>query len=65
MTALEQYKKAYALLVGRVDTVISNLENASEDFSIGKRTAAFVCGALTGALQDAEEIFLAEDPEEE
>lgn len=60
MTELEQYKKAYATLVGRIDTVITNLETVPDGMP-----PAFTAGVLKRALEDAEEIFLAEDPEEE
>ena len=60
MTELEQYKKAYATLVGRVDTAITNLETVPEGMP-----PAFTAGMLKRALGEAEEIFLAEDPEEE
>lgn len=64
MTKLEQYKKAYALLVGRVDGVITNLEIVSRGTDQESGNLALAMGALTRALQDAEEIFLEEDPEE-
>ena len=63
MTKLEQYKKAYALLVGRVDEVITNLELAGRGTDPASASLALAAGALTAALQDAEEIFLSEDPE--
>lgn len=65
MTELEQHKKAYALLVGRVDRIITNLEHVDKNFIMDTTAVSFIVGALTGALQDAEEIFLDEDPEEE
>ena len=64
MTELQQYKKAYALLVGRVDGVIANLEIASRGADQESANLALAIGALTAALQDAEEIFLSEDPEQ-
>ena len=64
MTKLEQYKKAYALLVGRVDTIITNLERISRGTDQESADLALAMGALISALQDAEEIFLAEDPED-
>ena len=64
MTELEQYKKAYALLVGRVDEVITNLELVSRGTDQESANLALAAGALTAALQDAEEIFLSEDPEQ-
>ena len=60
MTKLEQYKKAYAALVGRVDETITKLETVPE-----RMPPAFTAGMLKRALEDAEEIFLAEDPEDE
>ncbi|MBD5162230.1 MAG: hypothetical protein HDT14_09500 [Oscillibacter sp.] len=65
MTELEQYKKAYAVLVGRVDRVITNLEIVSGGTDQESANLALAMGALTAALREAEEIFLAEDPEEE
>lgn len=65
MTELEQYKKAYALLVGRVDRVITNLEIVSRGTDQESANLALAMGALTAALREAEEIFLAGDPEEE
>lgn len=65
MTELEQYKKAYAVLVGRVDRVITNLEIVSRGTDQESANLALAMGALTAALREAEEIFLAEDPEEE
>lgn len=60
MTELEQYKKAYALLVGRVDTAITRLEKGREVFQQeGAASLDALAGMLTGALQEAEEIFLA------
>ena len=68
MTQLEQYKKGYATLVGRVDKVIecitSRLEGDSLDAAIHPLTAGRIAEELTRALQDVEEIFLAEDPED-
>ena len=65
MTQLEQYKKAYALLVGRVDRVITNLEIVSKGADQESANLALAMGALTAALQEAEDIFLEDDPEEE
>lgn len=56
MTELERYKKAYATLVGRVDTTITSLENTPEGMP-----AAFTAGVLKKALEDVEEIFLVDD----
>ena len=60
MTELERYKKAYATLVGRVDAVITELENSFDDCAAGKAS-----GMLQEALQEVEKYFLEEDPEEE
>lgn len=65
MTELEQYKKAYAVLVGRVDRVITNLEIVSGSTDQENANLALTMGALTAALREAEEIFLAEEAEEE
>lgn len=65
MTKLEQYQKAYALLVGRVDRILGNLEAAGGDAGQAAANLALTAGALTAALQDAEEVFLAGDPEDE
>lgn len=64
MTELEQYKKAYATLVGQVDEVITDLEAIRPEL-INQGVPALCAGRLTKALQDAEEIFLDEDAEEE
>ena len=64
MTELEQYKKAYATLVGRVDTVITDLERMDRRVIMDKTVAEFAAETLTNALQEVEEIFLAEDPED-
>lgn len=60
MTQLEQYKKAYATLVGMVDRTISALEATPPE----KMTPALTANRLKMALGEAEEIFLAEDPED-
>lgn len=60
MTELQQYKKAYATLVGWVDTTITNLETVPEGMP-----PAFTAGVLKKALREAEEIFLAEEAEAE
>lgn len=54
MTELEQYKKAYATLVGRVDTTITKLETVPVGMPAG-----FTAAELRRALEEAEEIFLA------
>jgi len=63
MTELEQYKKAYTTLVGRVDTVITDLECIDKNFVVEKAAAAYTVGALTDALQEARDIFKEEAPE--
>lgn len=60
MTQLEQYKKAYATVVGMVDTVITDLET----FPPEAMPPALTAGKLRRALEAAEEIFLDEDPED-
>ena len=70
MTELEQYKKAYATLVGRIDGVINLLEAEStafkqEDGGLAASLLDTLITAMTDALCEAEEIFLDEDPEEE
>lgn len=59
MTQLEQYKKAYATLVGRVDTAITKLEEFPQGMP-----PEFTAAELKRALEEAEEIFLAEDAED-
>lgn len=60
MTRLEQYKKAYATLMGMVDTVITELEH----FPPETMPPALTAGKLKHALETAEDIFLDEDPED-
>ena len=64
MTKLEQYQKAYATLVGRIDTIISKLEDSAAVHSFDSAAARFTAKELTGALEEAEEFFLEGDPEE-
>ena len=64
MTELEQYKKAYATLVSRVDAVISDLEKTSKGSIVEDPATVLTARTLIQALQEAEEIFLTEDPEE-
>lgn len=64
MTTLEQYKKAYATLAGRVDTIITGLERIEKSSVEETAAIAFAIRSLTGALEETEEIFLAEDPED-
>ena len=65
MTELEQYKKAYSTLVGRVDKIITNLEIVSKGSDQESANLGLTMGALIAALQEAEDIFLDEDPEDE
>lgn len=64
MTELEQYKKAYAILVGRIDEVISDLEQTGKGAAPEDPAIILTARALIRALQEAEEIFLAEDTDE-
>ena len=64
MTELERYKKAYSTLVGRVDKVITNLEIVSRGTDQESASLALAMGALIAALQEAEDIFLDDDPED-
>lgn len=60
MTQLDQYKKAYATLVGMVDKTVTDLET----FPPEAMPPALTAGKLRRALEAAEEIFLDEDPED-
>ena len=64
MTQLEQYKKAYATLVGRIDTLTADLEKIDKNFVVEGATLDYTINALTEALQEAEDIFLDEDPDD-
>ena len=64
MTQLEQCQRAYATLVGRIDTIITRLEESAEAHSFDSAAARFTAKELAGALEEAEEFFLDEDPEE-
>lgn len=64
MTQLEQCQRAYATLVGRIDTIITKLEESAETHSFDSAAARFTAKELAGALEEAEEFFLDEDPEE-
>ena len=64
MTELELYKKAYSLLVGRVDRVVSHLESVGKGAEQASANLDMAVGALTAALQAAEDVFLDEDPED-
>lgn len=61
MTELERYKKAYATLVGNVDTVISKLKETDIMLNLENISLRFAADALTKALLEAEEIIVAED----
>ena len=65
MTELEQYKKAYATLMGRVDRAISKMEETSARYLAQGLAEIMASEELKAALEEAEEIFLAEDPEDE
>lgn len=60
MTELEQYKKAYATLVGRVDRIITALEDSAAAEHPAVLSAA---KSLTNALLEAEDLFIEQDPE--
>lgn len=64
MTQLEQSKRAYATLVGRVDSIITKLEKSTAEHDFDSASALFIAKELTGALEEAEDIFLDGDPEE-
>lgn len=64
MTKLEQYQKAYATLVGRIDTIVTKLEDSAAVHSFDSAAARFTAKELAGALEEAEEVFLEGDPEE-
>lgn len=64
MTKLEQYQKAYATLVGRIDAIITKLEDSAAAHSFDSAAARFTAKELAGALEEAEEFFLDEDPED-
>ena len=63
MTELEQYKKAYATLVGRVDRTITKLHEASAMLALARISLNLAADELKNALNSAEEIFLSDDPE--
>ena len=63
MTELEQYKKAYATLVGRVDRTITKLHEASAMLALERISLNLAADELKNALNSAEEIFLSDDPE--
>lgn len=61
MTELERCKKAYATLVGRVDTTISKLRETDIMSNLENAALRLAADALTKALLEAEEIIVAED----
>lgn len=60
MTELEQYKRAYATLVGRVDTVIEKLRESEALLNLEKTGLRSAADNLVNALQEAEEIIVAD-----
>ena len=64
MTQLEQTKRAYAPLLGRVDSIITKLEKSAAEHNFDSASALFIAKELAGALEEAEEFFLDGDPEE-
>lgn len=65
MTLLEQYKKAYGTLTGRVDTLIRSLERVEKNFVVEGAAISFTVKALTSALLEAERAFVEEEPDAE
>lgn len=65
MTELEQYKKAYAILVGRVDQVLSTLSATVTSLREDQKKLLFTATVLASSLIEVEDIFISEDPEEE
>ena len=65
MTELEQYKRAYATLTGKVDTIISKLEESIALLQVESAGMSMAAKSLTNALQEAEEIIVGEEPEKE
>ena len=63
MTELERYKKAYATVVGRVDTVISKLKESAVMLNLENTVLHFAAEALEKALLEAEETIIAEEGE--
>lgn len=61
MTELERCKKAYATLVGRVDTIIGKLKESDIMLNLENTALRFAADELTKALLEAEEIIVAED----
>ena len=66
MTELDQYKKAYATLMGRVDEAAAKLLNETAKLSPRYENGLMlIVLELLFALCEAENIFLADGPEEE
>lgn len=65
MTELEQYKKAYSTLVGRVDRTITKLHEVDAMLALERISMAFAADELKNALNDVEEIFLSDGSEED
>lgn len=62
MTEQEQCRRAYATLVGRVDSAITTAEAYAGQPGQERAGLHFLIGQLTRALEEAEDIFL-EEPE--
>ena len=60
MTELEQYKKAYATLMGRVDRAISKMEETSARYLAQGLAEIMASEELKAALEDGA-VFYAED----
>ena len=64
MTELEQYKKAYATLLGRVDGVATKLMNEAVRFDPRfEKGLMLIALELLFTLYEAENTFVDEDPE--
>lgn len=63
MNELERYKKAYATLVGQVDTAVSKLKESEIMLNLENTGLRFAIDALIKALLEAEETIIAEDGE--
>lgn len=61
MTELERYKKAYATLVGRVDTVVGRLRESEIMQDLESTALHSAADALVKALLEAGETITAED----
>ena len=51
MTQLEQTKRAYATLLGRVDSIITKLEKSAAEHNFDSASALFIAKELTGVLE--------------